>query len=82
MDIEELLEKLKKVTAERDAAIADIKRAWLCATCKKRELGREWLYCKNRKFLELPDKTLTCDNFEWRGVIINGCEQQAEGRTI
>jgi hypothetical protein len=82
MEVDELIAKLKAVTAERDAAIADIKRAWICATCKKREPGCEWLYCKHRCFVEQHDKTLTCDNFVWRGVITNGCEQQAEGRTI
>lgn len=71
MEVDELIEKLKQVTAERDAAIKDIKRAWICATCKKREFGREWLYCKHRCLIEQHDKTLTCDNFEWRGVMNN-----------
>lgn len=71
MEVDELIEKLKQVTAERDAAIADIKRAWICATCKKREAGREWLMCKNRNLIEQQDGCLTCDNFEWRGVMKN-----------
>jgi hypothetical protein len=69
MEVDELIEKLKQVTAERDAAIADIKRAWICATCKKREFGWEWSMCKHKCFVEQHDKTLTCDNFEWRGVM-------------
>ena len=82
MTIKELTEEVERLKAERDAAIADIKRAWLCATCKKREEGNEWLHCEHKRFVEQPDKTLTCDNFEWRGVMNNGSEQQTEGRTV
>lgn len=64
-------QELAKVKAERDAAIADIKLAWLCAACKKRVVGREWLFCLHRKFEEQADCTLTCGNFEWRGVMQN-----------
>lgn len=70
MENEELIEKLNQVIAERDAAIADIKRAWICAVCQKRKEGREWLMCKNINIIEQQDGCLTCDNFEWRGLAI------------
>jgi hypothetical protein len=82
MEVDELIEKLKQVTAERDAAIADIKRSWICDSCKKREYGYEWQYCKHKRFVEQINKVLTCENFEWRGVKNNGCKQQTEGRTV
>ena len=68
MENEDLIKKLNQAIVERDAAIADIKRAWICAACKKRKEGQEWLMCRHRNFIEQQDGCLTCDNFEWRGV--------------
>ena len=65
------LESIDKIKAERNAAVEDIKKNWLCFTCKKRIKGREWAYCKHLE-LEVTGRddarTTTCENWEWRGI--------------
>ena len=70
--IDEAANRLEQLEMERNAAIEDIKQAWLCAVCKNRAEGREWLCCRNRKFIEQPSGALTCSNFVWRGVMPDG----------
>lgn len=64
--VKELEEKLVKVTAERDAAIADIKML----ISRKPFLGCSICSCYDKD----SDRCKTCDekeiagNFEWRGL--------------
>lgn len=67
-DIPTLLDYIKELETERDAALTDLRIGWLCRACKKREVGKEWCSCKHREFVKGPEKTVTCSNFEWRGV--------------
>lgn len=50
-----------------DAAVEDMKVGWLCRACIKRVKGKEWCNCHAVNFVNGPEKTTTCDNFEWRG---------------
>ncbi len=49
-------------------AIEDMKTGWLCMACKKREVGKEWCFCKYHSLFYGPEKTVMCKNFDWRGI--------------
>lgn len=66
--IEQLVTDIDAVRKERDAAVADIKKNWMCATCSKRIVGKEWLYCLHLLSVEAEDGSRTCLNYKWRGV--------------
>ena len=42
LDAADAIEHLVK---ERDAAVEDIKKCWLCASCHKHIEGKEWCFC-------------------------------------
>lgn len=67
-------DELKRVRAERDAAIADIKQSWVCRACKRRIPGDEWVRCDNHLFKRDADGVDYCDNFDWRSVQPEGSE--------
>lgn len=66
--IEQLVRERDAARKERDAAVADIKKNWMCATCNKRIVGKEWLYCLHLLPVEAEDGSRTCLNYKWRGV--------------
>ena len=61
-------EEAAKYKAERDKAVEDIRVGWTCRACENRIDGSEWLECPLKSFAEGPEKTVTCDNFVWRGL--------------
>lgn len=63
-----IAETIGKLTRERDAAAEDIKKNWLCAVCKKRDKGNEWVGCSEQRIIFEDEYCVTCANFEWRGV--------------
>ena len=72
--IESLTAENARLTTERDesqrradAAVEDMKVGWLCRACIKRVKGKEWCNCHAVNFVNGPEKTTTCDNFDWRG---------------
>ena len=66
--VPELRTRLAEATAERDAAVEDIKENWLCYVCKNRVKGKEWVYCENLKYcISESEGGDGCGNFEWRG---------------
>lgn len=80
--VRELREKLEQVTAERDAAIADLKILSDCDYCKydcKNYEEDDCRFCSVKKC-----KCKTCkdgSSWEWRGPIAeNGSEVQASDR--
>lgn len=77
----ELRKELKHVTAERDAAIADMKRIAICKFCANGcvKKGRACFTCDNRE--------CTCKscfgrrNWEWRGLIAENTATESEVQT-
>ena len=77
----ELRKELEHVTAERDAAIADMKRIAICKFCANgcAKKGRACFTCDNRE--------CTCKscfgrrNWEWRGLIAENTTTESEVRT-
>lgn len=63
-----IAETIGKLARERDAAIEDVKKNWICAACKKGKDGHEWVGCSERRLEQVGDYSATCVNFEWRGV--------------
>lgn len=63
-----IAETIGKLARERDAAIEDVKKNWICAACKKGKDGHEWVGCSERRLEQVGDYSATCANFEWRGV--------------
>lgn len=62
---------IEQLVKERNAAIKDMKKCWLCASCKKRIKGKEWAFCYHFevKVQKVDERnTATCKNYEWRGV--------------
>lgn len=66
--IANLQKELVEAAKERDAAAEDIKKNWLCAVCKKRDKGNEWVGCSEQRIIFEDEYCVTCANFEWRGV--------------
>ena len=66
--IASLQKELVEAAKERDAAAEDIKKNWLCAVCKKRDKGNEWVGCSKQRIIFEDEYCVTCANFEWRGV--------------
>ena len=65
--IESLQAQLAAEKRRADAAVEDMKVGWLCRACIKRVKGKEWCNCPAVNFVNGPEKTTTCENFEWRG---------------
>lgn len=78
--VQELKEKLEHVTAERDAAIADLKRIAICKFCANgcAKKGRACFTCDNRE--------CTCKscfgrrNWEWHGLVAENTTTESEAQ--
>mgnify|MGYP007081988212 CR=1 FL=1 len=78
--VQELKEKLEHVTAERDAAIADLKRIAICKFCANgcAKKGRACFTCDNRE--------CTCKScfgrrkWEWRGLVAENTTTESEAK--
>lgn len=66
-EVAELNTKLAASQRRERAAVKDLKVNWLCRSCTKRIVGREWCSCDDRHFINGPDGVITCGNFDWRG---------------
>jgi hypothetical protein len=73
IELADLIESLQAQLADErrraDAAVEDMKVGWLCRACIKRVKGKEWCNCPAVNFVNGPEKTTTCDNFDWRGPV-------------
>lgn len=61
---------LNDETVRAEAAIADMKRSWLCEICKNKTSENVGDACEKVRpvHLGLGKKEFTCANFEWRGA--------------
>ena len=74
--IAELREELKRVMAERDAALADLEYTACCETCAQGcdEPGKICYFCDNR---ECTCKTCAGgENWKWRGIVSENEEEK------
>lgn len=66
--IETLRADLARVTAERDAALVDLRKWKVCATCKQYNPHGQKSNCKVKKAY-LPGGNWTgCSKWEWKGI--------------
>lgn len=66
--IEQLVRERDAARKERDVAVADIKKCWLCASCRNHIESKEWCFCYHFDPEMDSDGCTTCENYEWRGV--------------
>lgn len=66
--IEQLVKERDAARKERDVAVADIKKCWLCASCRNHIESKEWCFCYHFDPEMDSDGCTTCENYEWRGV--------------
>lgn len=73
--IQQLESRLAQVERERDAAVADIRKAssFLCRVCTK----NDWPNCAAGRNNLYSDDVVECEDFEWRGV----CEENTTPET-
>lgn len=64
----QLRAELERVTAERDAALVDLRKWKVCATCKQYNPHGQKSNCKGKKAY-LPGGNWTgCSKWEWKGI--------------
>ena len=59
---------IEQLVKERDAAVEDIKKNLMCASCAKRETGSEWGRCEELDYAKNDEGVGICKSYEWRGV--------------
>jgi hypothetical protein len=65
--LESLSAQLTESQRRERAAVKDIGRNWMCASCERRVAGHEWCNCEDRHFVKTDSDAVTCSKFVWRG---------------
>ena len=66
--IETLCSDLARVTAERDAALTDLRKWSICATCKRYNPHGKKSHCKAKEEYLPGGNWAGCSKWEWKGI--------------